>query len=114
MLSCALLAAGWHAAVLYSRIHLATSMSGECARVERNAASESDPLSLALEIQWLEIYYRLNHDRLSGSPLHGVIQRDYERTLTKSFAVLSRLTTNDFEGDLASWLARQRAGEARR
>ena len=104
VLCCALLLVGWRAFLLSLQVRTASGISSVCEETEHIAVSESDPQALALHIQWLEAYYRLNNGRVSGSPLHRVARRDYEHTVKNSFSALRRLATNDFGNDVGAWL----------
>jgi hypothetical protein len=103
ILACAILLVGWRWFALFAQADAAARISSVCEETERIAVSESDPQALALQIQWLEVYYRLNNGRVSGSPLGRVARRGYEHTLTNAFSALRRLTTNDLSGDISTF-----------
>jgi hypothetical protein len=106
VLCCALLLLAWKTFVVSLQIQTASGISSACEETERIAISESDPVALALQIQWLQVHYRLNIERLSGSHLHRIARIEYEHTLTNSFSALRRMTTNDLGNDVSAWLAR--------
>lgn len=95
LLSCAAIFAGWEATVLSLQIRAANAISSECANLERSALSSSDPQALELQIQWLQVYYRLNSGRISRSSLRSMVRRDYEHTVTNAFSALKRMRTNE-------------------
>jgi hypothetical protein len=104
VLVCIALFIGWRGFALYLQIDAANRISSVYEETETIGLTASDPQTLALHIQWLQVYYQLNSPRLSGSPLHRVVRRAYEHTLTNSFSALRRLTTNDFGNDVSAWL----------
>ena len=105
VLACALSFAAWRACVLSFQRDAALRISGACEQLERSALSATDPQALALEIQWLQIYYGLNSGRVSDSGLQKVVRRDYEHTMVNSFAALHRIATNNASTNMSAWLA---------
>ena len=106
VLCCALLLIAWRTLVLALQIQTASGISSACEETERIAVSESDPVALALQMQWMQVHYQSNIERLSGSHLHRIVRIEYEQTLTNSFSALRRMTTNDLGNDVSAWLAR--------
>jgi hypothetical protein len=104
-LACTLLFAAWRAFVVSSQRDAALRISGACKQLERSAPGATDPEALALEIQSLQIYYGLNIGKVSDSPLQKAVRRDYEHTMTNSFAALHRLATNNASTHMSPWLA---------
>lgn len=95
----------WQGLVLWLQTDAALRISGQCERLERSALSAEDPKVLALEIQWVQIYYGLNNGRV-GSRLRAVVRRDYEHTMTNSFAALHRIATNNGSAKMSPWLTK--------
>jgi hypothetical protein len=95
LFACLLAIAGYSIS-LHHQMGIAARISGECARVERTARSTTDPVSLALDVQWLEVYYGINNERLSRSSLHRIVERNYAHAVSNSYDALKRLTTNGF------------------
>ena len=105
LLACAVLFAAWRAFVLSFQRHAALRISGACEQLERSALSAKDPEALALEIQWLQVYYGLNSGRVSDLRLQKVVRRDFEHTMADSFAALHRIATNNGSTTMSPWLA---------
>lgn len=105
LLACAVLFAAWRAFVLSLQRGAAPRISGACEQLERCALSAEDPQALALEIQWLQIYYGLNSGGVSDPRLQKVVRRDYEHTMADSFAALHRIATNNGSTNMSPWLA---------
>jgi hypothetical protein len=82
----------------------AAFISFQCETTDRLAAEISDPESLASQVQFLQSYYRGYSKQLEGSPLHRVVERDYQHSLTNAVFAFRRMTTNDLGGDIQDWL----------
>ena len=105
LLACAALFAGWRAFVLSRERAAVLGISEECEHLERFGLSGEDPGGVALEIQWLQIYYGQNTGRISDPRLQRVARREYEHTMTNSVAALHRIVTNNGSTNMNPWLA---------
>jgi hypothetical protein len=79
-------------------------ISFECETTDQCSASANNPEVLANDVHFLEIYYQGASRTLAGSPLHRVVERDYQHSLTNAVSAFRRITTNDLGGDVDVWL----------
>jgi hypothetical protein len=82
----------------------AAFISFECETTDQISASANNPDDLAPHVRFLEIYYQDHSRALERSPLHRVVERDYQHSLTNAVSAFRRITTNDLGGDIDAWL----------
>ncbi|HEY5912835.1 MAG TPA: hypothetical protein VJA21_19760 [Verrucomicrobiae bacterium] len=105
ILACALLLGSWRMYVLSRQADAALGISDCCVELERFVLAATDPQALALQVQWLQVYYGLNSGKVSDPRLRRLVRRDYEHTMTNAFGALHRLATNNISTNTSPWLA---------
>ena len=91
--------------ITFSRERVAAAfISFECETTDQCSANEDSPDALAHDVRFLEIYYKDHSRALERSPLHRVVERDYQHSLTNAVIAFRRITTNDLGGDIDVWL----------
>jgi 4-amino-4-deoxy-L-arabinose transferase-like glycosyltransferase len=104
ILVCIVVLVAWLCINLFRKQVDAAFISFQCETTDQIAAEFSDPESLAYHVQFLESYYQGYSKILEGSPLHRVVERDYQHSLTNAVFAFRRMTTNDLGGDIQDWL----------
>jgi hypothetical protein len=104
ILVCIVLLLAWQCSVLYRERVAAILISAECETTDKCSTAFDNPEALAARVHFLEIYYKGQSRALEGSPLHRVVERDYQLSLTNAVSAFRRITTNDLGGDIDVWL----------
>jgi len=98
----------WLCFTFYREQVAAAFISFECETTDRCSASADNPEALANDVHFLELYYQGHSGVLEGSPLHRLVERDYQRSLSNAVSAFRRITTNDLGDDIKLWLKKYR------
>ena len=93
----------WRCFILYRQMATAAFIDAQCENTTLFIETD-DPTALAHDVTFLMGYYDYYSKALVGSPIAGIVQRDYQQALTNAVVAFRRMGTNDLGGDPRLWI----------
>jgi hypothetical protein len=105
VLLCLVLFLAWRAFMDHRRMLTAAFIDFQCDTTQKTFIEhQTDPVALAMRLEFLMGYYEGHSRTLSGTPLAKVVERGYHQTLTNAVVAFRSWSTNDLGDDPRVWI----------